>query len=1166
LAVTLAYVRACGGNERYWETWWREIAHAPADIPEDNVVEVPAPYVGLAAFQAGDADRFFGRDKLVSELRELVGERRLVGVVGASGSGKSSLLRAGLVSGSDSPAVVFTPGSDPVEQCAVHLSALTGGSAAAWRADLAADPANLHLRIRQAMVRDNADLLLVIDQFEEVITLCSAQDRAWLVDALTRAAGAECSRVRIVLGVRADFYGHSALSPELVDAMHGGHALVGPMTTDELREAITTPAVRCGFQVETALVARIIADAAGQPAVLPLVSHALLETWRRRRGVALTLAGYEAAGGIQHAVARTAEEVYHALEPGQQQAARRLFLRLIAIGEGTEDAKRRIALDELHDDPDTVSVLDRLTEARLVVVDHAHIEIIHEALIRHWPRLRAWLDEDRDGLRIHRHLTDATAGWRALDRDPGSLYRGARLVLAREWAASAPDMLTTRDKEFLDASTAADRDEQQRTRRRNRQLRWLAVALVMLLFVASGIATVAVRQRQEAVAQQRIALSRQLSAQALEIASKDAGKASRWALEAYNAWPTAEARGILLSLASRPSHTARLPRSVSTNYAVAFSPDHRLLATSGGHRSGEVDLWDVTTRTQLTTLPSPSASLLTAAYTDFRFSADGTKLAAACPIGGFVVWDVPRRTILTRFNAPESTNRANVAISPDLRLVAFADRDHTITVYDTTTRQMINHNTQAGGPTSAIAFSPDGQLLAASADDGTTTVWDTTTYSPTTLSDGRGPIPAIAFSPDSSTLATGRSDGTIALWNIPSHTRLADLSGHASLVTGLAFHPRAPILVSTGQDNKVILWDTTRLTRLTQLETNEPTGLNSITISPDGDTIAAPADDATLLWDRTDLPLIGHTTAADNLAFDPHNNHRLFSLGRDGLFSWDTVSHNLVARLSIPTYNSSAFSIGQQLIALNERGEDHESHVTSVWDLQGMPVDRMTGANFSLALSPRAPVLATATTDGSVQVRNIAHKNSRTLSGPSSPPKNLAFTKDGRILVAVGDSIQLWNLDTQKLITELPLQDDSPTVAVSPDDQLLAVGGTDGTARLWDLPTHTPITELTGHTGAINFMTITDDGGLLATAGADKKIILWDLATRTRWATLTGHTNEVTNIATNLDNTHLATSSADNTITIWTINPADAITHLCHRLTHDFPAEKPPPNCSDTAS
>jgi hypothetical protein len=268
--------------------------------------------------------------------------------------------------------------------------------------ELAADPENLHLRVRQALIDRPADsdLLLVIDQFEEVFTLCRAHnERAWFIQALVAAARAATSRVRVVLGVRADFYGHCGQHPELVEALRDGQLLVGPMTADELRQAITAPAGRAGYTVETALVSRLVADAAGQPAALPLVSHALRETWRRRRGTRLTLAGYEEVGGIQQAIARSAEHIYSSLDAVQQGMAKQLFLRLTAMGEGTEDTKRRISRHELDTNPDPTVALETLAAARLVTVGQDSVEIAHEALIRGWPRLADWLREDREGPR-----------------------------------------------------------------------------------------------------------------------------------------------------------------------------------------------------------------------------------------------------------------------------------------------------------------------------------------------------------------------------------------------------------------------------------------------------------------------------------------------------------------------------------------------------------------------------------------------------------------------------------------------------------------------------------------------------------------------------------------------------------------------------------------------
>src|SRR4051812_10281951 len=279
LAVTLAYVAACNGDTVLWEQRWREVA-ADKETVAEPVAETDAPYLGLSPFRIGDADRFHGRDALLTELREQVAARRFVGVFGASGSGKSSLLHAGLAAvarregvdgGGPQPLLLFSPGPHPLEECAVRLAELTGESAATLKAEFAADSAQLHVRVLEAVASQpgDVDLLLVVDQFEEVFTLCAdPAERTAFIRALVTAATAERSRARVVLGVRADFLGHCGDHPELRAALRGGQVLVGPMTADELRETIMKPAAAAGYSVETALVVRLVAEASNQPGAL----------------------------------------------------------------------------------------------------------------------------------------------------------------------------------------------------------------------------------------------------------------------------------------------------------------------------------------------------------------------------------------------------------------------------------------------------------------------------------------------------------------------------------------------------------------------------------------------------------------------------------------------------------------------------------------------------------------------------------------------------------------------------------------------------------------------------------------------------------------------------------------------------------------------------------
>ncbi|WP_436498924.1 nSTAND1 domain-containing NTPase [Actinokineospora sp. HUAS TT18] len=487
LAVALAYVRACEGAIDEWESRWREVA---AELSADPVpADAVAPYVGLAALGPQDADRFHGRSTLLDDLADRVARGRFVAVVGASGVGKSSLLRAGLIArvrAEGRTAVLMTPGPRPMAGLTAKLDGLP------------------------------ADSLLVIDQFEELFTLCQDRDeRVRFLEAI--------GQTRVVIGLRADFVAHCADHPELLSAMTDAQVMVGAMSTEELRHMVVAPATRLGYTVEDALVEAIVAEAAGRAAVLPLVSHALLETWRRRNGGVLTLADYRAAGGIRGALAQTAEACYSALSERRQCLARELFLRLTAFGEGTEDTKRRISRDELDTtDPDTTAVLATVADARLITLDESTVELTHDALITAWPRLHQWLAADRDGLRVHRKLTEATHTWQSLDQDPGVLYRGAQLTIAREWVA-AGRVLNPAELAFLDAGIDLEARELRAAARRDRQLRFLTVGLVVLLLVAIGLTVVAFEQRGQAVEMRQTAISRQLATQAQTLADSQPG-------------------------------------------------------------------------------------------------------------------------------------------------------------------------------------------------------------------------------------------------------------------------------------------------------------------------------------------------------------------------------------------------------------------------------------------------------------------------------------------------------------------------------------------------------------------------------------------------------------------------------------------------------------------
>lgn len=443
LAVTLAYVRVCGGNEGYWANRWHAVAAEliPRSAPDEDRRggAEPSPYPGAAAFTASDADLFGGRAQVAAALAEVVGRHRIAALVGPSGSGKSSLLNAGLVPADT--VLTTTPGSVP------HLAA-------------------------------GSDVLLVVDQFEQVLHL-DEPERTHYIDSLLAAVRRPGSRVRVVLGIRSDAHARCAEHPELAAALREGVVALPPIGFDDLHAAITRPAVRSGCTLESALVSQLVGEAGGAPGALPLLGVALHNAWCRRKGNVLTLASHQASGGLSGIAAAIAEEAWADLPQDCRDRAKDVLLRLVAVHEGAAPGVRRARHDEFDDDPVTAYVLQTLAAARIVVLDEDGVQLAHHTLVESWPRLAGWIAEDGTGLAIHRQLTDAARAWAALDREPAALYRGTRLATARRWAEANAAALTALEREFL---RAAGRPR----RRSGSRIRWPAAAAAVALVGATA--------------------------------------------------------------------------------------------------------------------------------------------------------------------------------------------------------------------------------------------------------------------------------------------------------------------------------------------------------------------------------------------------------------------------------------------------------------------------------------------------------------------------------------------------------------------------------------------------------------------------------------------------------------------------------------------------------
>lgn len=459
-------------------------------VPPPDITEEVCPYRGLQSFHEEHAEFFFGREALtqwlVERLRLSTGSSqtsRFLAVIGPSGSGKSSVVRAGLIPalrqgalpGSETWTIlVMRPDAHPLEELAAHLAPLLAGEGdrvakkmLQLQDELQSDRRTLHAEVRLGLGEKdpNVSILIVVDQFEELFTLCrDEKERQSFLNNLLYASGIVQGRTAVVIAMRADFYAQAAAYPELADRMADHQVLVTPMEETELRQAIETPAQQVGLTFDPGLVDTILDDVLGEPGALPLLEHALLQLWERRRGRQLTFEAYQKIGRVDGAVARRAEAEYGELTAEQKKVARRTLLRLVQPGEGTEDTRRRARLSELVPGPEQAPVVEAvvqklanarlLTTARDTATGEELVEVAHEALIRGWHKLRDWLDEDRDALRIQRRLTERAHDWESVGRDPGALYRGVHLAQAIGWAENHADELSPLEREFLAASIA----------------------------------------------------------------------------------------------------------------------------------------------------------------------------------------------------------------------------------------------------------------------------------------------------------------------------------------------------------------------------------------------------------------------------------------------------------------------------------------------------------------------------------------------------------------------------------------------------------------------------------------------------------------------------------------------------------------------------------------
>ena len=1149
------------------------------------------PYRGLLPFGESDAEVFYGRERLAAGLAVKVAARAadggLVVVTGASGSGKSSLLRAGLlpilaqgqqIPGSDRwPRIVMTPTKDPLTELAARLAAVGGPDALAVRDGLARHPDQARLAIRSAVLavaarRDEerpasgdsaARLMLIVDQFEQVFTLNpdlgGEATRQAFITALCSAAtspvgpGQEPPAL-VVIAVRGNFWDRCAAVPELVGALQDGQFVVGPMTESELRVAITGPAEAAGLRIDPALTDTILGDlrvAGGDRSagVLPLLSQAMALTWEQREGDRLTSRGYAQAGGVSHAVQTGADTVYGTLPAGHRAIARDVLRSMTVASRDGGLARRPVTRDDLYAGlpgaarADIDAVLDAFASERLIVLDEDTAQLSHDVLLRAWPRLRGWLEEDQADWILYAQLADAAAAWHDRREDSSFLYRGTQLAALQQavarWSANPgrSPALTGSQRAFVQA---CERAAARGSRRRQSGFAILAL-LTVVAVTASGVAFY---QRAAAVRQRDQAIYNQVVAEALQFGISDASLAAQLTLAAYRLQPTQDLASRLLNTENTPlsSPSAAGARDVNS---VAFSPGGgHMLAT--GSADGTIGLWDLTDPAHPRLLGQPPTGN-SAFVNSVAFSPGGRTLASVND-GTIRLWDVADparpRPLGRPLTTPGGALVISVTFSPDRRTLASVSEEGTIWLWDVADparpRPLGQHLPGSTAARYSVAFSPGGRTLASDSADGTIRLWDVADPAhPRPLSQAptgsSAAVDSVAFSPGGRTLASDSADGTIRLWDVTDPARPRPLgqplTGGGALVTSVAFSPGGRTLATGSADGTIRLWDVTDPARprpLGQPLTGGGALVTSVEFSPDRRTLASvSADGTTRLWTLPQTVLTSSSAAVDSVAFSP-GRRTLASGSSDGTIGlWDVADPARPRPLSRAPTGSSA------------------------------TVD-------SVAFSPGGRTLASGSADGTIglwDVADPAHPRplSQPLPGSTAAVDSVAFSPGGRTLAtgSADGTTRLW--DVTDPAHPRPLSQPLPgstaavdSVAFDPGGRTLATGNGDGTTRLWDVtdparprPLGQPLTG----TVFVTAVAFGAGGRMLASGSADGTVRLWDITDPARprplGQPLTGSSASVHSVAFSPDGRTLATGSDDGTTRLWNLNVQYAIQRIC---------------------
>jgi uncharacterized delta-60 repeat protein len=1076
-----------------------------------------SPFRGLESFRPQDSEFFFGREALVEKLVGKINAHSFLAVLGASGSGKSSLVMAGVIPALDLDYVIFRPGMNPLGE----LESARGKS------------------------------LIMVDQFEELFTL--TRDEVTRNDFITRLLD-ESSRSRIILTLRSDFLGEVGAYRALSEEIQNHLEIIPPMNLGELRLAMEGQADVVGLRFEADLSQQILDDVEGEPGAMPLMQHALWELWNRRHGRNLRAAEYRAFGGVKEAITSTAEREFADCSKPEQDQLRDIFLRLTRLDDSGEgrDTRRRVLLDDLipsgRDATSITLLLDKLANARLIVKtvneNKINVEVAHEALIRHWERLRDWLKEDRDNLRLRESVSEDARKWANAGKDEILLnHRGGRLDDALSIDNTSRYGFTEIEQSYLRACLSLRNREQ---REREQRLRWVLIASIGAALIFLTLGGFGWLKSNEANAQAKIALARQLAAQA-HLLNKDRGSnqmvASLLAIESMRLIPTGEGARFLINDNHSTFPIAHMDHG-SAVYSTVFSPDSKYVVTGSGDNTARV--WEVASGLEISRMTHGDT------VSSVAFSPDGKYVVSGSYDNTVRVWEVETGKELSRMTHGDTVS--SVAFSPDGKYVVSGSSDNTARVWVVETGKELSRITH-GDAVSSTAFSPDGKYAVSGSYDHTVLVWNVVTGEEIAHMTHGDAVSSVAFSPDGKYVASGSSDYTARVWEAMTGNEISRMT-YFSAVTTVSFSPDSKYVASGAMDRTANVWKVKNGEELARIIHDTP--VTSMAFSPDGKYVISGSWDYTArVWEAStgrELAHITHEGRVYSVAFSPNGKYVVTGSSDNTARVWEAVNRQEFTRMM---HKGAVFSIafspdGSYMVSGSEDG------IARVWKAKSREeIVRIShdGAVHSVAFSPDGKYVVSGSGDHTIRVWGAVSGDELTHMLHNDEVISVAFSPDGKYVVSgsLDHTARVWSATSGVEVARMTHGDEVTSVAFSPDSKYIISGSRDKTARVWDAATGEELARVTHH-GIVASVAFSPGGKYVISGSGDGIALVWEAATGEEISRMTHDKvpsalfRRVSSVAFGPDGKYAVSGSWDGTVSIWEVISGKEL----FRMTHDF--------------